>query len=110
LTGTTGNKTLSARPLKRSFTIRGHRTSISLEAAFWAALKEAAEAQDQSLSALVAQIDADRGDANLSSAVRVWLLDFTRRGGLAGTRDTDSPLDQPEQTGLHDGGPRRARS
>lgn len=63
------------RPLKRSFSIKGHRTSISLEAPFWEALREAAAEERLSLAALVAAIDAGRGDANLSSAVRVWLLD-----------------------------------
>ena len=62
------------RPVKRSFSIKGHRTSISLEAPFWDALKEAAAGDRLSLAALVASIDAERGEANLSSAVRVWLL------------------------------------
>ncbi len=62
------------RPVKRSFSIKGHRTSISLEAPFWDALKDAATAERLSLASLVAKIDAGRGGANLSSAVRVWLL------------------------------------
>lgn len=62
------------RPVKRSFSIRGHRTSISIESAFWTALKEAAAEDGLSLSALIASIDQDRGEAGLSSAVRVWLL------------------------------------
>ncbi len=75
------------KPEKRSFSIRGHRTSISLEAPFWDALKAAAVDDGRSLAALVAMIDAERGDANLSSAVRVWLLrrlterQSTREGG-----------------------------
>ena len=64
----------SARPQKHSFTIRGHRTSISLEAAFWDGLREIAAAEGVSLAAAVARIDAERGDTNLSSAVRVWVL------------------------------------
>ena len=69
-----------ARPVKHSFTIRGHRTSISLEAPFWDLLKAVAERDGQSLSALVTAIDAERGSANLSSAIRVWLLrDLQRR-------------------------------
>lgn len=67
------------RPLKRSFTIKGHRTSISLEAAFWSALQEAAAAERLSLTGLIAAIDAGRGEAGLSSAVRVWVLDYFRR-------------------------------
>ncbi|MEQ1653736.1 MAG: ribbon-helix-helix domain-containing protein [Hyphomicrobium sp.] len=62
------------RPVKRSFSIDGHRTSISLEGAFWAALKTAAAEDNIALAALVAAIDKDRGTAGLSSAVRVWLL------------------------------------
>lgn len=59
---------------KHSLTIAGHRTSITLEAAFWAALRAEAAASRQSVAALVAAIDAGRGGANLSSAIRVHLL------------------------------------
>ncbi|MEQ1671599.1 MAG: ribbon-helix-helix domain-containing protein [Hyphomicrobium sp.] len=62
------------RPVKRSFSIDGHRTSISLEAAFWTALKTAAAEDQIAIAALVAKIDKERGTAGLSSAVRVWLL------------------------------------
>jgi predicted DNA-binding ribbon-helix-helix protein len=72
-------KARTARPVKHSFTIAGHRTSISLEAAFWTALKTAAAAERTSLAALVAHIDATRGEAGLSSAVRVWVLGYVRR-------------------------------
>jgi predicted DNA-binding ribbon-helix-helix protein len=60
--------------LKRSLTIAGHRTSLSLEPEFWAALNAAAAAEHKSLSTLVGEIDAARGSRNLSSAIRVWLL------------------------------------
>ena len=63
------------RPQKRSFTIRGHRTSISLEGAFWTALREAADEERVPLAQLIAAIDKDRGEAGLSSAVRIWLLE-----------------------------------
>jgi predicted DNA-binding ribbon-helix-helix protein len=66
------------RPIKRSFTIGGHRTSISLEAAFWDALKAAAARENIPVSKLVARIDAGRKDGGLSSAVRVWLLRHAR--------------------------------
>ena len=62
------------RPVKRSFSIDGHRTSISLEAAFWLALKTAAAEDKVAIATLVGEIDKSRGDAGLSSAVRVWLL------------------------------------
>ncbi len=59
---------------KHSLLIAGHRTSISLETVFWEALKEEAVSRSMSLAALVAEIDAGRGCANLSSAIRVHLF------------------------------------
>lgn len=65
-------------PVKRSITIAGHPTSISLEPVFWTALEQAAQASALPLSALVARIDADRiarpTPPNLASALRVWLF------------------------------------
>jgi predicted DNA-binding ribbon-helix-helix protein len=72
------------RPVKRSFTIAGHRTSISLEAPFWEALKAAAEAEGVPVARLIARIDATRDGAGLSSAVRVWLLAYYRGARAAG--------------------------
>jgi predicted DNA-binding ribbon-helix-helix protein len=66
-----------ALPKKRSLTIAGHRTSITLEDAFWRALKDAAAEMDVSVTALVSAIDAMREPAGLSAAIRVYLL--TRR-------------------------------
>jgi predicted DNA-binding ribbon-helix-helix protein len=68
-----------ATDLKRSLTIAGHRTSMSLEPEFWSALNRAATEDKKSLSQLVTEIDQTRGDRNLSSAIRVWLL--ARVGG-----------------------------
>ena len=69
-----------ASPVKRSITIAGHPTSISLEPVFWSALEGAARDAALPLSALVARIDAERialaDPPNLASALRVWL--FTR--------------------------------
>jgi predicted DNA-binding ribbon-helix-helix protein len=79
--GAGGPPTISGRPAKRSFTIGGHRTSISLEAAFWDALKEAAAQESVPISRLIARIDAARSDCGLSSAIRVWLLARYRGGG-----------------------------
>lgn len=64
----------SARPVKRSFNIAGHRTSISLEFPFWQALRELAVRDNISMAQLVARIDQARGKTNLSSAVRVYIL------------------------------------
>ena len=60
--------------VKRSVAIAGHRTSVSLEAPFWDALKDIAAVRGASVQALVAEIDAGRGGANLSSAIRVFVL------------------------------------
>lgn len=59
---------------KRSVTIAGHATSITLEEPFWNALKAAAKSQDISLQNLIAQIDEQRGENNLSSALRLFVL------------------------------------
>lgn len=71
-----------AGPVKRSVTIAGHETSISLEPIFWEALREAAEAEALPLNALIARIDAARIEApdppNLASAIRVWLFERLR--------------------------------
>jgi predicted DNA-binding ribbon-helix-helix protein len=73
---------------KRSVTIAGHATSLSLEEAFWAALRVLAKRRRLSLNALVARIDAER-PGNLSSALRVFVLECCRRGELAG-EDSDA--------------------
>ncbi len=65
--------------IKRSLTIAGHRTSVSLEGAFWEALKDIARRRGSSVNALVAEID-ERRTGNLSSAVRVFVLEHSRSG------------------------------
>jgi predicted DNA-binding ribbon-helix-helix protein len=69
-----------AGPIKRSITIQGHATSLTLEAPFWTALAAAAAADGRSLAGLVAEIDEAR-TTNLSSAVRVWLFERALRQG-----------------------------
>ena len=69
---------MNAGVTKRSVMIAGHRTSVSLEDAFWGALREVAEARGQSVQALVGAIDAGRGGQNLSSAIRVFVLEAVR--------------------------------
>ena len=71
-------------PTKRSVTIAGHETSISLEPLFWQALERAAEDEGLPVNALIARIDVERmevrrGAPNLTSAIRQWL--FLREGG-----------------------------
>jgi len=70
-----GSKASGAAVVKRSLVIAGHRTSVSLEEAFWRELKTLAARRRQSINALVAEIDANRGSANLSSAIRVFLFE-----------------------------------
>ena len=63
---------------KRSVTIAGHKTSITLEDAFWSGLKEIANRRDISVSDLLAAIDSEREEGNLSSAIRLFVLDCYR--------------------------------
>lgn len=69
----------STRIAKHSLVIAGHRTSISLEDAFWQGLKRIAASEGRALASLVADIDAARGEANLSSAIRVFVLERLSR-------------------------------
>jgi predicted DNA-binding ribbon-helix-helix protein len=64
--------------IKRSIVIAGHKTSVSLEDAFWKGLKEIAVGRDTTLSDLVAAIDTGRAHGNLSSAIRLFVLDHYR--------------------------------
>ena len=71
------------RPAKRSLTLRGHRTSVTLETAFWQALKTLAQSEGRSVNALAAEIDAARApEIGLASAIRVHLLAAARSGRL----------------------------
>jgi predicted DNA-binding ribbon-helix-helix protein len=63
---------------KRSIVAAGHKTSVSLEDAFWEGLKEIARGRNITLSELVAAIDSGRRQGNLSSAIRLFVLDFYR--------------------------------
>jgi predicted DNA-binding ribbon-helix-helix protein len=67
--------------VKRSIVIDGHKTSVSLEDAFWSDLKEIALAQRATLSGLVAKIDETRQHGNLSSAIRLFVLEHFRTHG-----------------------------
>ncbi len=64
--------------IKRSIVIAGHKTSVSLEDAFWSELKDIAEQKDQTLSSVVGEIDTRRLQGNLSSAIRLFVLDNAR--------------------------------
>ena len=69
---------MSFAVLKRSVSITGHRTSISLEEPFWEGLREIAEREKRSVQSLIGHIDAERGEQNLSSAIRVFVLNDLR--------------------------------
>ncbi len=79
---------MTARPVKRSLTLRGHRTSVSLEDEFWREFRRIARAEGKAINALAAEIDATRGtEAGLASAIRVYVLeDLRRRVGASADR------------------------
>lgn len=70
---------------KRSVSIAGHQTSVSLEEPFWDALRDLATARGLSAAALIAEIDATR-DGNLSSAIRVYVLNAYRGAQIGGAQ------------------------
>jgi predicted DNA-binding ribbon-helix-helix protein len=76
---------------KRSIVVGGHKTSVSLEEAFWKGLKEIASNRNLTLSELVSSIDCERLHGNLSSAIRLFVLDHYRTmiGSAAAVRSTD---------------------
>jgi predicted DNA-binding ribbon-helix-helix protein len=80
--------------VKRSIVIAGHKTSVSLEEPFWLGLKEIAQSQHVTLSTMVGDIDTRRRQGNLSSAIRLFVLDSLRMQvpGYNGTRATGDGL------------------
>jgi len=80
--------------VKRSIVIAGHKTSVSLEDAFWRALKDIALNKRVTLSDLVGSIDAERQQGNLSSAIRLFVLDHYQ------TRISNDADDSPPHTGI----------
>jgi len=70
---------MNTRPIKRSLTLRGHRTSVSLEDAFWSAFRDIASQKGRPINDLAAEIDEARGtDCGLASAIRLFVLDHFR--------------------------------
>ena len=90
---------MKSQVIKRSIVIAGHKTSVSLEDAFWRGLKDIAHERDMTLSELVALIDTERHHGNLSSAIRLFVLDHYRSGATGARGKPDEP---------HDLGPVRA--
>jgi predicted DNA-binding ribbon-helix-helix protein len=79
--------------VKRSIVIAGHKTSVSLEDAFWKALKEIASGRHMTLSDIVAVIDSERQHGNLSSAIRLFVLDFYRNPRSDETAPRDEAIE-----------------
>ncbi|MCB1339269.1 MAG: ribbon-helix-helix domain-containing protein [Maritimibacter sp.] len=76
---------MNARPVKHSVTLKGHRTSVSLEAPFWEAFREIAASEGKGINELAAEIDAARGvSSGLASAIRLFVLDHFRRRAETG--------------------------
>jgi predicted DNA-binding ribbon-helix-helix protein len=73
-----GRRDMKSAIAKRSIVVGGHKTSVSLEDAFWSTLKHIARERRETLGALVAMIDSTRGHGNLSSAIRLFLLGHFR--------------------------------
>lgn len=76
---------------KRSIVVAGHKTSVSLEEAFWKGLKEIASNRKVTLSDLIGSIDSERPHRNLSSAIRLFVLDYyrTKIGTASGAGGSD---------------------
>ena len=85
---------------KRSVVIGGHKTSVSLEDPFWAEVRSIADAEKMTVSSLLRRIDRERSNANLSSAIRVYVLENVRdRANRA--RRPDSEMHRANGNGLH---------
>jgi predicted DNA-binding ribbon-helix-helix protein len=76
---------MKSQVIKRSVVLNGHKTSISLEDAFWSTLKEIAQAQGATVSQTVTEIDKSRRGKNLSSAIRLFVLDRVRSKKVGAT-------------------------
>lgn len=90
---------MKSRIGKRSVVIAGHKTSVSLEDAFWEALQEIAVDRAASLAALLASIDGQREQDNLSSAIRLFILDFYRTRLAETTNALDALRQATAETG-----------
>jgi predicted DNA-binding ribbon-helix-helix protein len=71
--------------VKRSIVVAGHKTSVSLEEAFWNGMKEISGLRNMTLSELVGEIDNNRQQGNLSSAIRLFVLDYFRSRAATGS-------------------------
>ena len=86
--------------VKRSIVVAGHKTSVSLEEAFWNGMKEISGLRNITLSELVGEIDSNRQQGNLSSAIRLFVLDYFRSRAQAAAppaADSSPRHDGPNQ-------------
>jgi len=87
--------------VKRSIVVAGHKTSVSLEEAFWNGMKEISGLRNMTLSELVGEIDSNRQQGNLSSAIRLFVLDYFKSRASGATQDAmkrdahDAPVKHP---------------
>lgn len=84
--------------VKRSIVVAGHKTSVSLEEAFWNGMKEIASAKHLTLSELVGEIDGGRQQGNLSSAIRLFVLDYFRSRSMPPLQSAGSSAPHMEET------------
>ena len=77
--------------VKRSIVVAGHKTSVSLEEAFWNGMKEISSVRDMTLSELFGEIDSNRHQGNLSSAIRLFVLDYFRSRALQQPQQPQQP-------------------
>jgi predicted DNA-binding ribbon-helix-helix protein len=96
--GQLGGVFMKSTVVKRSVVVAGHKTSVSLEDAFWTGLKEIAGKRQKNLSELVAEIDAQRQLGNLSSALRLFVLEFYRTQPCHGKEGYDGTHEMIEYT------------
>ena len=85
--------------VKRSIVVAGHKTSVTLEDAYWKSLKEIASGRNMTVSSLVTAVDSERPQSNLSSAIRLFVFDFYRNLAFR-------PLAKPSLEVLKPDGPR----
>jgi predicted DNA-binding ribbon-helix-helix protein len=91
---------------KRSIIVGGHKTSVSLEEPFWSGMKEISSARSTTLSELVSAIDKDRQQGNLSSAIRLFVLDHYKGGTMdrtSGSRPRAGHAQGPAESVLNEG-------
>jgi predicted DNA-binding ribbon-helix-helix protein len=85
---------------KRSVVIGGHKTSVSLEEPFWSEVRAIAEAEQITVSNLLRRIDRERSNANLSSAIRVYVLEHVREKVRRMRRDLEDETYAPQLAAL----------